>query len=578
MKPKKRRCLRKTIFKTLDCIVVSRRIESEVRGPLNLQLTLPPMGKLSSEHSDGLRSLGIQSPGRAAGDLLCDATDGKSTLVLLRNAWQQTCERSGSARLRQEAERNLELLSRYERQLEESWPEDDSRVPCLVRDWLNRRRWWWSGPLPSGRRVAIVSSRLPRRLDPHGSWLQALRAALIRAREQNDVLVVGQGTAGHELILHGAIRQRISTLRLRCCNPTPGEDWITHWDSSLGLSSKGEIVEGWALPLWKNSVESQGPSDNELQQIPERDRAPLAWADEIIVMGLRPHGNLHKLLRQRLALRPGSVFLADLPGLQPSHLRTELQELGALMWPLDQPISKATEKDSEVAGKYMQNWQSGMSATRRGSDVLPITSIDAVQFLTHATRACDGPWPGQSHDDYLESLFSGHSDSDHSALGTLQRIIQQRCLQGSPRAIRGGSAVVSFTAVPITELPRLRTFRAHRTRWDFEPYGLCIRQSWLEQRGCRPVHYGNEFDWEQLVSADRPFFQLAKGTSRSDSTPGTDWSVEREWRSLGSIDLSELSADDAVVFVPTIEEAMSLLPISPWSVTVLTAEPSDPAT
>jgi hypothetical protein len=50
---------------------------------------------------------------------------------------------------------------------------------------------------------------------------------------------------------------------------------------------------------------------------------------------------------------------------------------------------------------------------------------------------------------------------------------------------------------------------------------------------------------------------------------GIDWSVEKEWRQLGDLSLDGLSHDDAILFVPTLEEARKLLEISRWPVTVL---------
>ena len=111
----------------------------------------------------------------------------------------------------------------------------------------------------------------------------------------------------------------------------------------------------------------------------------------------------------------------------------------------------------------------------------------------------------------------------------------------------------------------LRTFRAHRGRWDFEPYGICIRQSWLEQHGVRPVRYGNSALWDELTESQRPFFQLR----RSGRQRQIDWSVEREWRHVGDLDLTNLPRDAAFLFVPTVEEAKWLSSQSRWQVIAL---------
>ena len=82
------------------------------------------------------------------------------------------------------------------------------------------------------------------------------------------------------------------------------------------------------------------------------------------------------------------------------------------------------------------------------------------------------------------------------------------------------------------------------------------------------MYYGDNSRWESLPEVDRPFFQLAVGES------GIDWSVEREWRHPGDLDLTTLTPDDALVFVPDFEAAKSLARISPWPITLWPVEES----
>ncbi len=146
--------------------------------------------------------------------------------------------------------------------------------------------------------------------------------------------------------------------------------------------------------------------------------------------------------------------------------------------------------------------------------------------------------------------------------------MRQRCLLATGRAIRGGTPVVCFTAVEIAAISKLRTFRAHRTRWDFEPYGISIAKDWLIERGARPVVYGDETLWKQLAEPQRPYFQR-RWSGRDNAI---DWSVEREWRHLGTLNLAELPSDAAFVFVPTRDEAERLSVLSPWPVVVVSEE------
>ena len=166
-----------------------------------------------------------------------------------------------------------------------------------------------------------------------------------------------------------------------------------------------------------------------------------------------------------------------------------------------------------------------------------------------------------------DRLILANDLADHSALATLRHIIETRKLIASATSVRGEVSVVSLTAVPLQELERLRVFRPHRGRWDFEPYGICIRRSALIAAGARAVGYATDEDWQELPEEDQPFFQLAKSTTRSGNE--LDWTVEQEWRHIGDVDLDSLDREDVWVFVPTSEEAERLRDVSPWPVITL---------
>jgi len=157
--------------------------------------------------------------------------------------------------------------------------------------------------------------------------------------------------------------------------------------------------------------------------------------------------------------------------------------------------------------------------------------------------------------------------ADHSALAALWRIARSGRLLASSEFVRGETPVVSWTAVPLSELGTLRTYRSHLGRWDFEPYGICIRREWLEGRGARPVQYGDDPLWDALPADDRPFFQ--KRESHTASGKRIDWTVEQEWRHVGDMELGELPADAALLFVPSEAEARQLAAASPWPIVVL---------
>ena len=389
--------------------------------------------------------------------------------------------------------------------------------------------------MTSNIRTAIVMSRLPRLALPDAPWLLGLRAALRRVRDRGDTLLVGEGTAGGDFVRRGA--------------ELLGLDW------EVASTSDGQAAHtDDAMP--------------ENERIPDRDRALAETADELLVLSVRDNGHWHRLLRDRLKTGRGGVTLVDLVEFEGPLARVELLSLGAALWKPDpvQTLPLVVSCAEATADEAKPTTQHSDSVV----ELVPFPDADGWTYLSHTTRACPGPWPEQPLDDYLDSLLQSRSDADHSPVGTLERILIQRRLIASVRTARGGSRVVSFTASPLSRLPELRRFRRHRGRWDFESFGLCIRQEWLMKRGARPVLYGDETAWQNLSESDRPFFQPAHSghSSSEDADAGIDWTVEREWRHVGELDLSQLAHDDALVFVPNFAAARCLSAVSPWPITL----------
>ena len=139
-----------------------------------------------------------------------------------------------------------------------------------------------------------------------------------------------------------------------------------------------------------------------------------------------------------------------------------------------------------------------------------------------------------------------------------QRMIASNALTRSP------TPVVCFADVRLTEIKQRRTFRSHLARWDFEPYGIAIRKDSLERWGARAVIYGDQNRWNALSDADRPFFQAVSSQDGKE-----DWRSEHEIRLCGDLPLKRLGPDEAVVFVPSLEAAEQIAPLSRWPVVVL---------
>jgi hypothetical protein len=288
---------------------------------------------------------------------------------------------------------------------------------------------------------------------------------------------------------------------------------------------------------------------------------------------VRRNGNLHRLIVERLgdpAWPPASLYIGLGPQLVRTEMAAELMDAGAVGWVVLEP----PDRDSDMPGGHDspggQPPRAAVSCRRVESParVVPFPSSENWSFLTHCTRRRAGPWPDQAEAEFLDDLILARDEADHSAQSTIKRIVRQQRLIATARTIRGASAVVSFTAVPLAELHRLRVFRPHRGRWDFEPYGICIQRERLEQLGARAVCYGDDRLWENLSQADRPFFQLRQ-TRRVAGAATIDWTVEDEWRVIGDIDLSRIPDDDAMLFVPSRAEAREIAAVSRWPVTVV---------
>ncbi len=367
--------------------------------------------------------------------------------------------------------------------------------------------------------VAVVMSRLRRLVVPDEPWLAGLRGTLRKIAVDQSNLIVVDGTAGTDFVRHCALR-----LNVGC-----------------------QVID----------VSNAGHSSGD--EIPLRDRALINAADLVYVLQLRPEGNLHRLLKERIEQQRGGIVLVDLQGLQPDSVKDELLNAGVEIWrptteecrPIDSVSQAARERDNKYPSIHPHVYE-----------IVPFPSADGWEFLAHTTRACPGSWPDESFEQYADSLVESRPEADHSTLSTLRRIVWQKRLIASGKTIRGGCPTVSFTACPLENLPALHRYRTHRVRWDFEPYGLCIRRSWLQSRGVRPVRYGDEALWQSLTEDERPFFQLAVGES------GIDWTIEQEWRAVGGVSLQELTPDDVILFVPDFESAKSLANVTTWPITL----------
>jgi len=431
--------------------------------------------------------------------------------------------------------------------------------PCPSRSGASAdcRLAWWPDGLPTGRWIGVASSRLGRKLELRTNWFAALRSLCQDAIDaENDWLMAVHATAAGPFVRRAAELFHLNALSIDVCQRTAvglGR-WLDRVASMRSDCSTHSVRRVYVSRPIGGGGRSARPVN--VPAPPARDRAVVLLSDQVWVLHVRPGGHIERLVRQRLAdpaAAPGSVILAQGEGLVPGPLGDALLRLGAVAWEPKRSNIPRSPSDQRVVPP---------ASTQRLPHLVP------WPFLIHTTRRCDGAWPDQEEMEYLDDLILGRPAADHSAYATLERIVRQRRIRASGRAIRGGAEVVSFTSVAPDALLPLRVFRPHRRRWDFQRYGLCIRRDWLARRGARPVYYGDDALWRQLPTTERPFFQRRRSPGTGRQKPLV-WTVEREWRHLGDIDLAELPPEAAWLFAATDAEVRRLAGISPWPVAKL---------
>ncbi len=421
------------------------------------------------------------------------------------------------------------------------------------RSWMGERLIWWPHGVPRARRIGLVSSRLSHPLDAQPAWFAVLRGVCRRLEPADEILISARDTTTAPFLDRCRELFRVPLLEFAADDRVDQsvDQW---WDGCL-LKSKCDVTR--PRQRWTASV-SPPLADSPEDPVPLRDRLVVAVADQVVAARVRSGGHMERLLRRRLAeVLSASPWLQLAVGrhLVPSSLARSLLELGACQLELDE------DSHRDGAAHHVMP----MTSSSKAGVIVSLDQVNSPNRLTHWTRSADGPWPDQSWNDYHDSLILARDDADHGPLATLMRIVHQQCLLASARAIRGSCSVVCFTSVDVRQLPQLRTFRQHRRRWDFEPYGISIDADWLIQRGACPVHYGEASDWESLSPSQRPFFQTRWGGREQR----IDWSIEQEWRHVGSVDLRQLPDSAAFLFAPTAVEAAQLAAISRWPVAVL---------
>ncbi len=460
---------------------------------------------------------------------------------------------------------------------------------------------YWPAGIPPEPLVAIVGSHLGRPIERLSDLFQGLRQACRQATTAGQRMVIATTTAIGPYVQRAAELLGGKTTELQF---PPDSMSFDHWWQSLHDGEWDDLFDLKPTTCWGfvSPRYNTAPTLPDIEATPIADRMIVHMSREIVALWVRPRSNTYRLLRAKLLHRhrTGRVRLLISKQLTNDVVRDDLLSLGAVGWhllphasakhvaaPASPPDVAVLDDDggSDDDGDSFDDTNhgdrrsavlthestrdrdgAGESKYRRESDGM----IPELTALIHCTRRRRGPWPGQAREDFLDELIWGEESSDRSAFAAISRIVRDQRLIAAPGVARGGRSVVCFTAVPLVELHRLRVFRPHRGRWDFEPYGIAISKSWLAEKGARQVRYVRDEQWSNIEPSEAAFCQTHQSLTKSHNV--IDWTVEQEWRVVGDVSLTDVASDQAFVFVATLEEATQLQKQSRWPVIAIRSE------
>lgn len=336
-----------------------------------------------------------------------------------------------------------------------------------------------------------MSSTQPRQ--PVGSlpWVRASIDAVDRLARDEHTLITSLGTAPWDLVL---CRAAGVGARMHVIAPVGNDP----------RADQARILHEYALPpalvTWQElqSTRSVGRRKDVWRQ---RDEEAFAAADAVFPVCVKPGGRIDEMLR--------------------AH-QEKVDDRFRIAWQKPRPGPRAWD--------CPQPW--------RAPAPWP------AHALLHLTRACDGPWPGETMHSYWADVARSESRYPRDGLATLCRILEERCVRASKFRIRGGASTVSLTALDPSGTTSLFRWRSRYARYSFEPYAIAVaRDAVLRVGGC-PVRYD---DGAQSAAAD-PFRQGRGEDGR--------WEAEQEWRVQGALELSKLEPSELAALVATDEDAV----------------------
>ncbi len=421
---------------------------------------------------------------------------------------------------------------------------------------LTDRICFWPQGIPTGHRTVFLSSQLGKAPDRKRAWFDALLSQFRPPATTTLLAVTSQGMTADPYVRRCADLYQKEIIDVHLPNRIQN---ILDWFEEVVRDHESKSYS-YEYPLLV-SPPTIGPQVNELNA----DRLLHQWCDESRILFVRRRGLIHSILQGKDVPSRNSHFLLSDPSLTEPSLFAELFDGTFNNW----QVEKATQASREIAS--VSNSSRSKSGQHARQDFPELSEeIPNADFLFHCTRHCQGPWPGQTEDDFHDDLLFGNPGADHSAFASLIRIVNEQRIRASSKLIRGSHQVVCFTEMNVVELKAARVYRPHLKRWDFEPYGIAIGKKVLVEQGAHEVIYGGEKLWKNSPPTLQPFLQKmgANDKKNARNRPAIDWSKEREWRIVGDLELNGIELDQLVIFVPTIFEAKTIAEHCPWPVAV----------
>ena len=416
--------------------------------------------------------------------------------------------------------------------------------------------------------LGIVSSHESKNGFAHQDWQDSLHSALQLSQKQGWGIMVASESPYAEVVVHMCKRLHVPfrTLRISNAQNKAGSHAKSKSNTSPDACDCG-VIELAVQRL---------PGDS---GIPMHDCATVFLANRLFVVALRPGGKIAQLMESRLsheAIPVGTTYLSLANSRSsPGAIRQAIYWLdrGAIGWLNAKQTQPFSSQETSSTSRFRCRTSETYDQCLVYQPIIPTQLLGATasKYLVHCTRARRGPWPDQSLTQFHDELLQNPWDEQPTAMMTLQRILKQQRLLATNSFRRGNQDTVCFASKELVELLAMRRFQSHLARWDWEPYGIMIDRKWLQSHGAKQVCYIDRPTAKQTSVDELTFCQVV-----SSEEGALDWRQEQEWRIAGDVRLNQIPFSKAIVFVPTLAEAIAIQSISRWPIAVCAKEMPKP--